>query len=343
MHYLIYGVGAVGGMLGTRLALAGEDVTFLTRPAYAQQLARGLTVEQNNHAVTLQNPVIAGSLSDVSRRVDCLLLCVKLYDLESAIADIRLHTLPDTIVSFLNGVESEDELAGAFGGDVIIPATLTSAVSRQDPNTFLISRERGVGIAGSHPLASPLLASLTAAGFNTRHYKDGRQMKWSKLLSNITANATAAILGWSAGMVFSHPETYQLELAALREAIAVMGGLGLRVAPLPSLPLHLLPAALRLPDPILRPVLKRMVAGGRGGKPPSFSFDIARGRSEVRWLNGAVARFGQELGVDARVNRALTDILLDLVENRRLPASIQNQPEVLISLVETHANEMSLL
>lgn len=339
MHYLIYGVGAVGGMLGTRLALAGEDVTFLTRPAYAQQLARGLTVEHELQSFTLQNPIIAGSLSDLSRRVDCLLLCVKLYDLEAAITDIRLHTLPGTIVSFLNGVESEDELARAFGEDAVIPATLTSAVSRRDSNTFLISRERGVGIAGRHPLVSALLASFTAAGFNTRHYEDGRQMKWSKLLSNITANATTAILGWSAGMVFSHPATYQLELAALREAIAVMGGLGLRAAPLPSLPLHWLPAALHLPDPILRPVLKRMVAGGRGGKPPSFSFDIARGRSEVRWLNGAVARFGHKLGVDARVNRALTGILLDLVEKRRLPASIQNQPDVLISLINAQAGD----
>lgn len=332
MHILIYGVGAVGGMLGTRLALAGADVTFLTRPAYRSQFADGLTVIVNGKPASLPEPALVTRLEDVSHPVDAILLCIKMYDLEAAIDEMQAGNTGAVLVSFINGVESEGVLARAFGTETIIPATLTSAVSRKEAHTFIVSRERGVGIAGDHPLVPALLQAFQTAGFYTRSYSSGDQMKWSKLLSNITANATAAILGWTAGDVFAHDGTYRLELAALREAVAVMAAMDLRVAPLPRLPLHLLQPALCLPGALLRPLLTRMVAGGRGGKPPSFSFDIGKGRSEVAWLNGAVARIGTEHGVDAPVNRALTAILLELVEGRA-SESLQDQPERLLARI----------
>ena len=56
----------------------------------------------------------------------------------------------------------------------------------------------------------------------------------------------------------------------------------------------------------------RAVGGGRGGKMPSFHIDLhtGRGKSEVEWLNGAVARYGIKFGVPAPVNQRLTAILM---------------------------------
>jgi len=47
-------------------------------------------------------------------------------------------------------------------------------------------------------------------------------MKWSKMLTNLPANATAAILDMTPAEVFSHPSLFQLEMRMLREALAVM-------------------------------------------------------------------------------------------------------------------------
>jgi len=336
MHILIYGTGAVGGMLGTRLALAGENVTFLTRPQYKAQLSQGFTLDMAQGSLTLEHPTVASSLQEVERPIDVTLLCTKAYDLQAALLDLQQHGVHATFVSFLNGVESERHIGDIFGDDNVVPATLTSAVSRPSINHVILSRERGVGFGGSHPLVQELARRFEAAGFFTRTYRSGEDMKWSKMLSNITANAVAAILGWPAGQVFSCDTTYHLELLALKEALSVMRALGANVVPLPRLPLHLLPPALALPNGILRPVLQRMVAGGRGGKPPSFSFDIQRGRSEVGWLNGAIARLGREQAIPAPVNEALTIILMDLVEGRREPASLRDNPDALAGYIHKH-------
>ena len=72
--------------------------------------------------------------------------------------------------------------------------------------------------------------------------------------------------------------------------------------------MRLLAGAIKtLPLPILRPLLKKAVVGGRGDKMPSFYIDMQAGRkqSEVTYLNGAVARFGEQVGLDAPVNRFL--------------------------------------
>jgi len=341
MHFLIYGTGAVGGMLGARLALAGEQVTFLIRPRYQDLFSRGITLELEGESTVLPDPVCIETLTTTTRPVDVILLCVKAYDLDQAVADIQGHNAGCPIVSFLNGVEAEAEIASRIGSDMVIPATLTSAVSRPSANHFVVARERGVGFGGPHPLVPELARIFTAAGFHTLMYDDSQAMKWSKLISNITANAIAAILGWPAGDVFRCPTTYHLELLALRETLDVMQMLHLRVVPLPKLPLHLLPPALRLPDFILRPVLHRMVAGGRGGKPPSFSFDIQRGRSEVQWLNGAVARTAKELGMTAPVNEALTTILTDLVEGHRQPDTFRDNPGFLLQTIDSFRQTVS--
>jgi 2-dehydropantoate 2-reductase len=76
-------------------------------------------------------------------------------------------------------------------------------------------------------------------------------------------------------------------------------------------PLPLLaPFVRRLPAAWLARGLKNFVSGGRGSKMPSLHVALTAGkRSEVGWLNGAVAHYGQAAGVPTPVNRALTDAL----------------------------------
>jgi 2-dehydropantoate 2-reductase len=71
------------------------------------------------------------------------------------------------------------------------------------------------------------------------------------------------------------------------------------------------------PKALIRPVLRSQIGGARGGKLPSLHIDLhsGKGRSEVGWLNGAVVRKGQEVGVKTPVNRALTEVLSALVAN----------------------------
>jgi 2-dehydropantoate 2-reductase len=112
---------------------------------------------------------------------------------------------------------------------------------------------------------------------------------------------------------------FAIEIAALREAIAVMDALSIKPVSLPGYPVPLLVFALRcMPIPILRIAMQPMAKSGRGGKLPSLLMDLTLGRpqSEIDALNGAVAQAGSAIGVKTPVNATLTNIVNDLVSGR---------------------------
>ena len=57
MRILVVGAGAIGGYFGARLLQAGADVTFLVRPARAQQLRQGLKVRSSAGDIDLSAPI----------------------------------------------------------------------------------------------------------------------------------------------------------------------------------------------------------------------------------------------------------------------------------------------
>lgn len=334
MRYLVYGAGAVGGYLGASLALAGFPVTFVDRPEVAEALGRsGLTLERAGQVRRVDSPVAVTDPARVQPRPDVLLLAVKAYDCAGAAETIR-RALPSgvPVVCVLNGVGNEATLAAALGRERVIAASLTSAIRRLDGGGLRVEKSRGLGLDAAHALSPRLAAEFQTAGLEARLYADADSMKWSKLLTNLVANATSAILDWSAEQVFGHRGLYRLEVEALRETVRVMRVLGLRAVNLPGVPARLLAAAVFLPDGVTHPILGRAAASGRGDKRPSFAYDVGRGRSEIGWLNGAVAGHADRFQVPAPANRVLTEVLTELVEGRLEPREVQDRPERLLAV-----------
>lgn len=332
MRYLVYGAGAVGGYLGASLALSGFPVTFFDRAEVVRDLrAGGLTLEKHGQARHLPSPALATQLEHLPAQPDVVLLAVKAYDCAAAADNIR-DGLPQTVpvVCVLNGIGNEATLAAALGDERVIAASLTSAIQRLDTGLLRVEKDRGIGLAAGHALSHSLKADLVTAGLNPRLYRSADAMKWSKLLINLVANATSAILDWSAEDVFRHRGLYHLEVEALREAVRVMRGLGLRPVNLPGVPAGLLGAAVFWPDWVTHPILHRAAAGGRGEKRPSFAYDVGRGRSEIGWLNGAVVRCGARLDVPTPASRVLTDVLTMLIEGKP-GAKAYRRPESLLA------------
>jgi 2-dehydropantoate 2-reductase len=161
-------------------------------------------------------------------------------------------------------------------------------------------------------------------------------MKWSKLLTNLPANASSAILDMTPAEVYALADLFRLEQAMLREALAVMRAHGIHVVDLPGTPVRLLALAARLPAAAARPLLARAIGAGRGAKMPSFHIDLhgGRGRSEVGWLNGAVVRFGAQAGVPTPVNQLLTDTLSALTRSEMPLDAFARQPARLLARLQ---------
>jgi len=333
MRYLVYGAGAVGGYLGASLALAGFPVTFFDRAEVAEALrSRGLTLESGSITRRIDSPTVAASLVQVQPPPDVVVLAVKAYDCAAAADTIR-QGLPSGIpvLCVLNGIGNEATLSAALGAEQVIAASLTSAIQRLDTGALRLEKSRGIGLSAGHARSPQVAADFAAAGLRPRLYADADSMKWSKLLTNLVANATSAILDWSAQDVFRHRGLYRLEVEALRETVRVMRALALRPVNLPGVPAGLLGAAVFLPDWLTHPILRRAAASGRGEKRPSFAYDVGRGRSEVGWLNGAVVQHAAQAGIPAPASRVLTEVLTTLVEGRPGAEAVRGHPERLLA------------
>ncbi len=333
MRFLILGAGAVGAWIGANLVMARQSVTFVGRLPFVQAACtNGIHVTlPGGETWRLRDVDVATGLAEALQRppltYDAVLLCMKAYALDQAVAELRdhAHALSGAaFVAFQNGVGSEERLAAAFGERRTLAATLTSPVSVEGPAAVRLERlGGGVGLAAlavqSEEWRQVAYAMSRAPLLSLKSYADWRAMKWSKLLLNIMGNATSALLGVPVAEIYGDRRLFAVEMRMLREALAVMEAHAPRIAAvnLPGHPARLLALALKLlPDAILQGVLARRVSGGRGSKYPSLYYDVAHrsGRSEVSVLNGAVVAAGRRLGVPTPVNEALTEMMLQAIQ-----------------------------
>lgn len=329
LQLLVFGAGAIGGYLGGCLALSGHRVVFLERTHNAPALRQnGLRITQDGRTQTLEHVEVVTSIQEalVSAPYDAALFALKSYDTAEAMEIVAPFV--EQVPPFLclqNGVDNEGTLADVLGSDKVIAGTVTIAVRKPAPGQLIVERKGGLGLAANHPLSDRLVNAMGAAGLNARLYPSADEMKWSKMLANLLTNASCAVLDMSPAEIFADPRLFELEMRALREALAVMDAFGLRVVDLPGVPVRALAfAASKLPLGLARLLMARAVGRGRGGKMPSMHIDLhaSKGKSEVGWLNGAVMRWGEEAGLATPVNQALNDALHGLLSGEVKKVSV---------------------
>ena len=342
MKVLVFGAGAIGLYVGGSLAEAGHTVTFVARPQVAEAIqGAGVRLKEKSTERTIREVPATTSPAEALAAAphDVIVFALKSYDTAAALAQLREATAaPPPFLCLQNGVDNEPEIARRFGADRVIAGTVTTAVSKSGAAEITVERRRGVGIALGHPLSSQIVEALTGAGLNARAYLAPAPMKWSKLLTNLIGSATSAILDMPVAEVFADRRLFAVEVAALRECLGVVRALGFAVVDLPGTPVRALAFAVqRLPLGLAQPLLKQGAGAGRGGKMPSFHIDLhaprGKGKTEVRWLHGAVARYGAKCGVPAPVNQRLTDTLEALSTGALQQEDFRRQPEALLRLI----------
>ena len=105
MKIAIMGTGGVGGYFGAKLALGGNDVSFIARGAHLAAIkSQGLIVRSPLGDMHVPTPRATDTPSNVGP-VDVVLFGVKLWDTETAAEAIKPLIGPETmVISFQNGV-----------------------------------------------------------------------------------------------------------------------------------------------------------------------------------------------------------------------------------------------
>lgn len=353
LNALVFGAGAIGTYFGGSLVLAGHNVVFVEQPKMVEQLREhglrlDLTIDERRKdalsgvdgtkdafVIEPRAFVIEPSLEEALKfgPFDVAFFALKSFDTASALEGMKpfAEKLPP-ILCLSNGVENEQAIARALGPAKVIYGTVTTAIGRRGAGDIVLEKLRGVGVAAGHPLSEKLVAAMDGAYLKSRLYPEAHGMKWSKMLTNLIANPTSAILNMTAAQVFANRKLYKLEIDMLKECLAVMKAQNLEVFDLPGTPVKALAFATKLPLWLSKPFLSRAAGSGRGAKMPSFHIDLysGRGQSEVEYLHGAVVREGKARGIPTPVNELLTTTLLALTRKEIPLEEYAGKPDKLL-------------
>jgi 2-dehydropantoate 2-reductase len=108
MRFVIYGAGAVGGVVGGRLFQAGHEVVLIARGRHLAAIQqRGLTLESPVASQTLAIPAVGAPSEIAFRPGDLVLFAMKTNDTQAAVGELVAAAGPDIPIACLqNGVES---------------------------------------------------------------------------------------------------------------------------------------------------------------------------------------------------------------------------------------------
>ena len=300
MKICIVGAGAIGGLMGAKFALAGEEVTLIDQGAHLAAIKKnGLKLIWEDGSEAVANNVAATDTLAEAGPQDLVILALKAHYLEQVARRIPELLGPETmIVTVQNGIpwwyfhkhggpydghrlESLDPtgvLTKNIDGDRIVGCVVYPAADVPEPGVihhvegdrFPIGELDGRETARVRKLHD----LLVGAGFRSRILDDIRSEIWLKAWGNLSFNPISALTHATLAEICQFRDTRDLAAAMMAEAQAIAETLGVT----------------------FRHTIEKRIQGaeGVGAHKTSMLQDVELGRSlEVEALMGAVLELGR--------------------------------------------------
>jgi 2-dehydropantoate 2-reductase len=343
----IVGAGAVGGYTGAHMAQAGEDVTLIDAwPEHVEEINRnGLRITHHQGVEPFTAHPRALHLTEVQHvskeaPFDIAFICVKSYDTAWAARLIRQYLAPAAYVVSLQNCMNEAAIAEVVGwGKVMGCIASNISVGLNAPGLIHRGGLKGgaahtvyrIGeIHGGETKRANEACRLVGLADSAKVTDNLWGERWSKLVTNAMGNGVSACTGLS-GFEMAQNETvrrFQARLAA--EAIRIGQALGYRLEEINHLPPDVVAGAGEgKPEDVAR-YEERLRTQPRGSatQRPSMGQDMMKGRrTEIEFLNGYVVREGEKVGLPARANERLVE-LVTKVERGELQADPRHITEL---------------
>ena len=300
MKIAIIGAGAIGGMVGAKLALAGEDVTFLVRGANLQAVrSQGMTLVMHDGEQHVARNVRATNDYAEAGMQDIVVLAMKAHQVEAVAGELPKLLGPETmIVTMQNGIPFWyfHGHGGPLSGSAVTSVDPSGVLARTIPAHRII----GCVVYPASELTAPgvvrhiegdrfpvgeldgsntervtrVSQCFTNAGFKAPVLDNIRSEIWLKLWGNLTFNPISSLSHSTLVDICQYPLTRELAFNMMREAQAVAHKLGIE----------------------FRVSLEKRIAGAEkvGKHKTSMLQDIEAGRDpEIDALVGSVVELGR--------------------------------------------------
>lgn len=300
MRYAIVGAGAIGGYLGAKLALAGEDVTFIARNKNLAAInARGFRLLLPDGSEQHASNVRAVEDMAEAGPQDAVLLTTKAHQVRDLLPGMRALFGPATmVVTMTNGlpwwyfhklggpydgrtltsVDPDGALAAGIEPERIIGSIVYPAAELLEPGVVKVVEGNRFSLGeldGERtPRIEALAKSMMAAGFKAPVSRDIRAELWVKLWGNLSFNPVSALTHATLEDICRFPLTRELAARMMTEAQAVGEKLGVA----------------------FKVSLEQRIAGaeGVGAHKTSMLQDVEQGRAlELQALVGSVVELAR--------------------------------------------------
>lgn len=299
MKTCVVGAGAIGGLMGAKLALAGNEVTVIDQGTHLAAIQKnGLKLIWEDGSEHVAKDINAVDSVAKAGPHEVVILALKAHYLESVAREIPSLIGPDTmIVTVQNGIpwwyfhkhggefdgrrlESLDPdgvLEKHIDGDRIIGCVVYPAAAITEPGVIHhVEGDRfpiGELDGSESERVTKLYDDLVNAGFRSRILDNIRSEIWLKAWGNLSFNPISALTHATLVEICQFSETRKLAAAMMGEAQEIANKLGIE----------------------FRHTIEKRIAGaeGVGAHKTSMLQDVELGRSlEVEALIGAILELG---------------------------------------------------
>lgn len=320
MRFIVYGTGAVGGILAGALTWSGQETIAIARGRQLEALRDGdlrLHTPSGTRNVSLE--VVESPTEIEFEADDVVFLTVKSQNTGQVVASLHETAGADiSVVCAQNGVANERcalrFFSGVYGAVVMMPATFVEPGEVSvygDPHLGTI--DIGRYPSGTDDVAEDVAGSLTRAGFDSQATDDIMRWKYGKLVGNLT-NAIEAICGLGT-------RNGQLGARVTEEGITVLEAAGIAYASEAD------------EDARRAGNVEHDSVGGVSRQGASSWQSVVRGSGsiETSYLNGEISLLGRMNGIPTPANSLVQRIAAQVANSRMEPGSM-SESEILAQL-----------
>ncbi|MFH0822783.1 MAG: ketopantoate reductase family protein [Pseudomonadota bacterium] len=290
----ILGAGAMGAAYASKFFEASSFSTVLVarEPRYDRLKAEGLVVNGKPYSIPVVHP------DETTPPADLVIVALKNHHLAEAVSDLKNIVSPETtLISVMNGLDSEEYLRAAYGAEKVLYAVALGIDAVREGNSVIYTKpgrvlfgEADNSRPGERVLRVQEAFERAAVPFETP--PDMMRMLWWKFMINVGVNQASAVMRAPYGVFQSSPDARALMEALMSEVIALARHIGVNLGEQDIAGWYT--------------VLDTLSPEGK----TSMLQDIEAGRkTEVEAFSGKMAELGRSHGVPTPVNQTLLNII----------------------------------